>query len=397
MAAARLEKKTVPSGAGARGTKARLRRSHNQTGRDHDGAAGLRERMLAAVAAREPLEFRGGGSKSFYGRAPRGTPLDLGGHRGLVDYRPSELMLRVRSGTPVTEVERILAGERQCLPFEPPNFDGRATIGGAVASGLSGPRRPWSGAVRDLVLGTRIINGLGQDLRFGGEVMKNVAGYDISRLMVGALGSLGLILDVSLKISPQAHRTETRVLEESPAAALQRLAALGRRPLPLNGAAILDARLHLRFAGNADAVAVACAEIGGEEGDDGFWRDLRDHRLPFFASAGQGAPLWRLSLPPMTPVHALAEEWPELRPDIDSRQLIDWGGAQRWLHYAGNADRLRAAAARCGGHALCFRGGDRQGQVFHPLAAANERLHRSIKEAFDPYGLCNPGRLYAGL
>ena len=306
-------------------------------------------------------------------------------------------MLRVRSGTPLAEVEQILAGERQCLPFEPPNFNGRATIGGAIASGLSGPRRPWGGAVRDLVLGTRIINGLGQDLRFGGEVMKNVAGYDISRLMAGAMGSLGLLLDISLKVSPQAHRTETRVLEESPVSALERLAAFGRRPLPLTGGAWVDAKLYLRFAGNADAVAAACAEIGGEEGDGGFWRDLRDHRLPFFNSADRGAPLWRLSLPPTTPVDALVEGVPELGPELDSRQLIDWGGAQRWLHYAGDADRLRVAAALCGGHALCFRGGDRQGQVFHPLAATNEKLHRRVKEAFDPHGLCNPGRLYAGL
>ena len=390
MVAARPKKKAASAEAEAKGEKAQPRR-------DHDGVAELRQRLAAAVAAREPLEFRGGGSKAFYGRAPSGTPLEVAGHRGLVDYRPSELMLRVRSGTPLAEVEQILASERQCLPFEPPDFNGRATIGGAIASGLSGPRRPWGGAVRDLVLGTRVINGLGQDLRFGGEVMKNVAGYDISRLMVGAMGSLGLLLDISLKVSPQAHRTETRVLEESSASALERLAALGRRPLPLTGGALVGAKLHLRFAGNADAVAAACAEIGGEEGDDNFWRDLRDHRLPFFNSADQGAPLWRLSLPPTTPVDAFAGGVPELRSELDSQQLIDWGGAQRWLHYAGDADRLRMAVARCGGHALCFRGGDRQGQVFHPLAAANERLHRSVKEAFDPHGLCNPGRLYAGL
>ncbi len=389
MAAAHPRKKAASARAGTERERTRPRR-------DHDGAADLCERLIAAVAAREPLEFRGGGSKAFYGRAPSGTPLEVAGHRGIVDYRPSELMLRVRCGTPLAEVEQILASERQCLPFEPPDFNGRATIGGAVASGLSGPRRPWGGAVRDLVLGTRIINGLGQDLRFGGEVMKNVAGYDISRLMVGAMGSLGLLLDVSLKVNPQAQRTETRMLEESPVSALERLAALGRRPLPLTGAALVDARLYLRFAGNADAVAAACAEIGGEEGDDSFWRDLRDHRLPFFGSADQGAPLWRLSLPPTTPVDALAEGLPGLR-EPDSRQLIDWGGAQRWLHYAGDADRLRAVAVRCGGHALCFRGGDRRGQIFHPLAAANERLHRSVKEAFDPYGLCNPGRLYADL
>ena len=227
--------------------------------------------------------------------------------------------------------------------------------------------------------------------------MKNVAGYDISRLMVGAMGSLGLLLDISIKVSPQPQQTETRVLEESPASALARCAALGRRPLPLTGATLVDTRLYLRLAGNAEAVAAACAEIGGEKGDNSFWHDLRDHRLPFFNAADQGVPLWRLSLPPTTPVDALAKTVPELRPELGSRQLIDWGGAQRWLRHVGDADRLRVAAARCGGHALCFCGGDRQGQVFHPLAAASERLHRRVKEAFDPHGLCNPGRLYSGL
>ena len=159
------------------------------------------ERIREAGARKTPLRIRAGGSKDFYGRTLSGEVLDVSSYKGIVAYEPKELVLTVRAGTPLEEVESALAGERQMLPFEPPHFGG-GTIGGAVACGLSGPRRPYAGAVRDFVLGTRIVNGKGEDLSFGGRVIKNVAGYDVSRLMVGSLGTLGVITEISFKVLP---------------------------------------------------------------------------------------------------------------------------------------------------------------------------------------------------
>lgn len=351
----------------------------------NDRTAELQAAVREALADGQPLAVRGGGTKAFYGREITGRPLEVSGHSGIVHYEPTELVVTVRAGTPLSELEALLADNGQQLACEPPHFGPAATVGGMVAAGLAGPRRPWGGAVRDAVLGARVLNGAGEVLRFGGEVMKNVAGYDVSRLMAGSLGVIGVLLDVSLKVMPRAPAETTRVLELGPEAAVSRLAQWGRQPLPITGAAHLDGRLHLRLAGNGAAVAEAAGRVGGEEPADGgdFWADLREQRLPFFAGEG---PLWRLSLPPAAPLTELA-----------GTRLIDWGGAQRWLRSDTPAAVIRTAAAERGGHAALFRGGDRSGEVFAPLSPALLSIHRNLKRALDPHGLFNPGRMYGDL
>ncbi|MFP4614907.1 MAG: glycolate oxidase subunit GlcE [Thiohalorhabdus sp.] len=352
---------------------------------DSDRTEALQAEVRAALADREPLAVRGGGTKHFYGREGGGRPLDVGGHSGVVSYEPTELVVTVRAGTRLAELEALLAAHGQQLACEPPHFGAAATVGGMVAAGLAGPRRPWGGAVRDAVLGARVLNGAGEVLSFGGEVMKNVAGYDLSRLMAGSLGTLGVLLEVSLKVLPRPAAERTRVLEVDASTALARLARWGRQPLPITGAAHLEGRLHLRLAGNEAAVAEAAERLGGEEpaGGPEFWADLREQRLDFFVGE---APLWRVSVPPATPPL-----------DLDAPQLIDWGGAQRWVRGDVPDEVVRVAAAEAGGHAARFRGGDRSGEVFAPLSGPLLTVHKTLKRALDPHGLLNPGRMYGAL
>jgi len=335
-----------------------------------------------AIASKTPLRLHGGDTKAFLGRPTAGTPLDTRAWRGIVSYDPTELVVTVRAGTPVSELLAALDEAGQALPCEPPDFNGRATVGGMVAAGLAGPRRPWSGAVRDFVLGTRVITGLGQHLRFGGEVMKNVAGYDLSRLLAGSFGSLGLITDVSLKVLPKPRCSASLVLDIGPADALQRLTEWGQQALPISGACHDGQVLHLRLEGGEANVAAASERLGCRSADAGFWRDLREHRLPFFADP---RPLWRLSLP--FNVDLL---------DLPGEQLLDWGGAQRWLKSDVEADHLRARVSALGGHATCFTPGVLD-CPFQPLAPALLRYQRQLKARLDPHGLFNPGRLYPEL
>ncbi len=267
------------------------------------------------------------------------------------------------------------------LPCEPPVYAG-ATVGGMIASGLSGPRRPWVGSVRDYVLGTRVITGHGKHLRFGGEVMKNVAGYDLSRLMAGSYGSLGVITEVSLKVLPKPRQCLSISLQMSSERALLRLAEWGQQPLPISAACHDGQRLHLRLEGGEGSVAAARERLGGELLDGAFWADLNAQRLDFFAA---GSPLWRLSLPNNTPALALP-----------GQQLIDWGGAQRWLKSDAEASWIRAVVAEVGGHATCYSHG-LVDSPFQPLPAALLRYQRSLKHQLDPQGIFNPGRLYAEL
>jgi glycolate oxidase FAD binding subunit len=348
-----------------------------------DQTQALCERVAAAFRDGTSLAIRGGGSKAFYGRPPEGEPLETGGHRGIVSYEPQEMVLTARAGTPLAEVEAALADAGQLLPFEPPAFGDGATVGGAVAAGLSGPRRPYAGALRDFVLGVRIVNGRGEALRFGGEVIKNVAGYDLSRAMAGAMGTLGLLLEVSLRVLPRPPRELTLAYRCSAGEAPALFERWGRRPLPISAGCHLDHTLYLRLSGGEAALRAAREALGGEPiDDDGLWRGLRDHRLPFFAGDG---PLWRISVPATAPAARLTGSW-----------LLDWGGAQRWLRSDEPADVVRAEAERLGGHAILFRGGERR-QPFHPLPAALMALHRRLKAAFDPAGVLNPGRLYPGM
>ena len=348
---------------------------------DFDDSARLLEQVNRALHAATPLRIQGGNSKAFLGRAVAGEVLDTRSHRGIVSYDPTELVITARCGTPLAELTRVLEQARQMLACEPPAF-GDATVGGMVASGLSGPRRPWSGSVRDFVLGTRLITGHGKHLRFGGEVMKNVAGYDLSRLMAGSYGALGLISEVSLKVLPKPRYCLSISLELNAERALQRLAEWGQRPLPISAACHDGQRLHLRLEGGEGSVTAAHQHLGGEPLQASFWSDLNEQRLGFFDG---GQPLWRLSLPNNTPALALP-----------GRQLIDWGGAQRWLRSDADAASIRALAAEAGGHATCYSQGVAD-SPFQPLPAALLRYQRALKQQLDPRGIFNPGRLYAEL
>jgi glycolate dehydrogenase FAD-binding subunit len=344
----------------------------------------LRERVRDAAARGLPLRLRGGGSKDFYGGAPRGEVLDTRGHAGIVAYEPSELVVTARCGTPLAELEAALAAQGQMLAFEPPRFGGAATLGGCVAAGLSGPRRAAAGAVRDFVLGARIIDGSARELAFGGQVMKNVAGYDVSRLLAGSLGTLGLILEVSLKVLPRPAAERTLRLELPQDTAVESLNRWAGLPLPLSASAWRDGELCVRLSGAERAVQAAAHKLGGEALESAhaerFWSGIREQSDPYFAG---DAPLWRLSMPSAAAPLELAGEL-----------LVEWGGALRWLRSAADAATVRAAAARAGGHATLFRGGDKAAGVFAPLAPALLRLHRELKAAFDPAGVFNPGRLH---
>ena len=346
-----------------------------------------RERVRDAAAHGRALCIRGGGTKRFYGRPELGEPLDTRACTGIINYEPSELVVTVRAGTPLAELEAKLAARGQMLAFEPPHFGPDATVGGCVAAGLAGPRRAAVGGVRDFILGARLIDGRGEVLRFGGEVMKNVAGYDVSRVLAGSLGTLGLIVEVSLKVLPRPVAEATLRFEMDEAAALHQLNAWGGQPLPISASAWRGGVLDLRLSGAAAAVDAAIARLGGESVPapvaDALWAGLRDQRDDFFR--GDDA-LWRLSMPS----DALAVQ-------LAGAQLVEWGGAQRWLRSTVPAGQIRARVAELGGHAVMFRHGDRSGEVFHPLPAPLMALQRNLKKAFDPAGILNPGRLYAGL
>jgi glycolate oxidase FAD binding subunit len=366
-----------------------------------EAVARLVDRVRAAGADGTQLRLRGGGSKDFYGGELRGEPLDVAPLCGISSYEPSELVMTVRAGTPLAEVEAALAERGQCLPFEPPRFESPAnagirggTIGGMVAAGLAGPARAAAGGVRDYVLGATLLNGRAEVLSFGGQVMKNVAGYDVSRVLAGSLGILGVICEVSLKVLPLPAATSTLRLEADQAGAIRRLNEWGGRPLPLNASAWWDGMLVLRLAGAAAAVRAAAEKIGGETIEPAmaaaFWAGLRDHRDEFFVGAAKavegGASLWRLSVPATAAPLELSGE-----------QLVEWGGAQRWLCTSAPASVLREAAQAAGGHAVLFRGGDKRAGVFAPLSPPLARIHRELKKAFDPHGLFNPGRLLPDL
>jgi glycolate oxidase FAD binding subunit len=366
----------------------------------NDLLAAWRERVRAAAADKVPLRIVGGGSKDFYGQSLAGEIFDVTGYTGIVDYDPTELVITARCGTRLADVEQAMAQSDQMLAFEPPRFGPDATIGGCIAAGLSGPRRASAGAVRDLVLGVRLLDGRGDDLAFGGRVMKNVAGFDVSRLVTGSLGTLGVVLEVSLKCLPLPRAEATRSFELPADEALRKLNEWSAAPLPLSASCWHDGRLHVRLSGADSAVAAATQRLGGEALDDAaaYWAAVRDQAHPFFApfhaqgpgqSAAERAPaLWRLS------VRSTAPPAP-----IGHATMIEWGGALRWVVAAADADapQARAWAAAHGGHATLFRAADKSAGVFHPLPPALLALHQRLKAALDPAGIFNPGRMYAEL
>lgn len=405
-----------------------------------DTAAKLVERVRAAFEERSPLRIRGGATKDWYGEPPAtgDAILDTRQHAGIVDYDPSELVVTARCGTPLRDLESVLAASSQMLACEPPHFGAQATVGGCVAAGLSGPRRASAGSVRDFVLGARLINGRGQHLSFGGQVIKNVAGYDVSRLLAGSLGILGVITEVSLKVVPAPVAEATLrfdgIAEQD---ALERLNRWAGQAWPVSASAWSGGTLHMRLSGAAAAVRAACSALGGDRLDPveatALWSALREQSLPFFAGA---QPLWRLSLPSTAPPLAVKGA-DTVDAAGDDGPLIEWGGALRWLRSAAPALAMREAARAAGGHATLFRrgaatvvapdgagsgarvipdgadgyarvmadsgGGDADGRpdgasgCFAPLDPALARIHQRLKAEFDPGGVFNRGRLYPGL
>jgi glycolate oxidase FAD binding subunit len=342
----------------------------------------LADAIREAVARRRPLRLRGGGTKDFYGNEPRGEVLDTRAYSGIVSYEPTELVVTARCGTALSEVEGILEDNGQCLPFEPPHFGASATFGGCIAAGLSGPRRASAGALRDFVLGVRLLDGRARLLAFGGQVMKNVAGYDVSRLLSGSLGTLGLIAEASVKVLPRPAAELTLRLAMAQEQALETLLGWGGQPLPVSATAWHGGELLVRLSGAGPAVRAAAAKIGGERVSGDPWTAIREQTHPFFAVST----VWRIAVPPVAPPLELPGE-----------SFLEWGGALRWLAGEAPADAVREAARLAGGHATLFRAAAKPAGAFAPLAPALARLHRELKTAFDPAGVFNPGRLYAEL
>jgi glycolate oxidase FAD binding subunit len=354
----------------------------------------LQERIAAATRERTPLEIVGGGTKRWLGEAvpAPASVLSMSGWSGIEAYEPSELVVTVRAGTPLATLESELAAHGQMLAFEPPRFGTASTVGGAVAAGLSGPRRfaygPVGGAVRDFVLGARVIDGRGHLLRFGGTVMKNVAGYDVSRLLAGSLGVLGVITEISIKVLPRPTSEVTLQYEVDEHTALRRLNQWAGQPMPVSGSAWCKGLLRLRLSGSEPALRAARTQLGGEfvNADEAgrYWAGLRDQTDAFFQPPGV---VWRFGLPPTAAPLGL-----------DGDTLIEWNGGQRFVRLReaeqGRAD-MHALAARAGGHATRWRNQD--GTVFSPMAPAVLAIHQRIKAEFDPAGIFNPARLHPAL
>lgn len=343
----------------------------------------LQQQITQAARDGVALNLHGGNSKTFLGRHVIGAPLDLVQHCGIVDYEPRELVITARAGTRMSEINAALEQAGQMLAFEPPLFGAGATLGGVLSCGLSGPRRPYAGSARDFTLGCRMINGRGEVLRFGGQVMKNVAGYDLPRLMVGAYGTLGVLLEASLKVLPRPAARITLSYECDAAAAIRKMSGLLSQPYPVDAASFHGERCRVRLSGSAEAVRHARAQLGGDADPDGdaFWQALNEQGLSFFSAAPV---IYRIMVKPNTPPLP-----------IDGKWLLDWGGAQRWLATDQPAEVVRAQAAAAGGHVTVFRGGDRGGEVFPPADRTLLALMRRLKHSFDPQGIFNPGRLYA--
>jgi len=347
-----------------------------------DQSLTLQENIVEAFQQQQAVQIIGGNTKFFYGRTPSGKPLNVSEHSGITNYEPTELVITARGGTKLSEIESLLAENNQMLAFEPPYFGKTATLGGTIACNLSGPRRPYAGAARDYVLGITLLNGKGEILHFGGEVMKNVAGYDVSRLMAGAMGTMGILLEISLKVLPCSDDECTLIKELDEASALKSIAHYSRKALPISASLYDGNKLYIRLCGTSQSVAKAKQKIGGDTlpAKDNFWQIISEHRHAFFNS---DMPLWRLSVAPNT------------RPlRLDGKSLLDWGGAQRWLLSEEPIEKIQHVVEKEGGHAVLFRNGDHDGEVFQVLPEKMLHIHRELKRAFDPESILNPGRMY---
>ncbi|HMA11463.1 MAG TPA: glycolate oxidase subunit GlcE, partial [Steroidobacteraceae bacterium] len=348
---------------------------------DQDISAALQQQVLDAINTGTPLHIRGSGSKSFLGNAAQGMALSVATHRGIIDYDPRELVLTARAGTTLNEIEATLAAANQMLTFEPPHFGAQATLGGTIACNLSGPRRPYAGAARDALLGCKLINGRGEPLQFGGQVMKNVAGYDVSRLMAGAYGTLGVLLEASIKVLPRPAASLTVIHECTVDAAIQRMSQLLSEPMPVDAACYHAGHQYLRLSGSEEGVRHAHRHLGGDVIEKGapFWHTLREQQLPFFSG---DHPLYRVLVKPSTPPLPISGSW-----------LLDWGGAQRWLVSDAPLGYIRERVAAVGGHVSCYRNPPARAESFEPLATPLFNLHQRLKHSFDPRDIFNRGRL----
>ena len=358
-----------------------------------DISANLQAQVKQAVATKQALYIHGGMSKHFYGNPVDGESLDVSKHAGVISYEPTELCITVRAGTLLSEVEKLLAEHQQILPFEPPHYfdinkdENTTTIGGAIAAGIAGPRRAYTGSVRDAILGVQIINGDGEIVNFGGQVMKNVAGYDLSRLMVRSQGTLGVILSVSIRLLPKPSHDLSLRVETSQAEALEYCQYLRLQQLPVTATVWRDEHLSIRLSAS-DATLKSCQQkIKGDvlTDDHAFWEDIRDHRHHFFGRNDK--PLWRFSLPPASKVISR----------FDNEQLIEWGGAQRWVHSNAPANIIHSVAQSRKGFAAPFRSSVPDATCFPLLEPALLQLHKNLKRKMDPHNIFNPNRIYQGL
>lgn len=343
----------------------------------NDRTEALQNTVRQAIDSTTPLIIQGHRSKSFLCDVTSSAEvIDMTQHHGIISYEPDELVITARAGTSLSTVQTILAETNQQLPFEPPQFNQTGSLGGAVASGLSGPSRPWQGAVRDHILGCRILNGKGEVLKFGGEVMKNVAGFDVSRLMCGAYGTLGILLDVSVKVLPQPQTEATCQIPCTAEQAMAQLKSWAARPWPITGASWYQDHLYLRFSGAQTAVEHALDSLSAKAVDTLFWQQLRDQTLPLFQQDTQ--PLWRISCQP----HAALEGYTD-------NLLLDWGGAQRWLSTDQSHHEIIQLAEQAGGHAQLIRYPQENQLRHHPVTPVQKRLQEDIRRAFDPRGIFN--------
>jgi glycolate oxidase FAD binding subunit len=347
--------------------------------------ASLLDQVKDAVAAKRPLCIRGGNTKQYLGREQQGDPVDLSGYSGVVDYQPSELVITVRAGTTISELQQVLAQENQVLAGEPPEFNGGATVGGTLACNISGPSRPWHGSIRDQVLGVRIINGKAEHLRFGGQVMKNVAGYDVSRLQAGAMGALGILTEITLKVMPKPEATITVRRSIGAGDSLRIMNRICRTPLPVSGACWYAGDMYVRLSGAKSVVAAAANRVDGNvlSDDASFWSRLRELDLPFFADAED---LWCISLRSTRGHFEQDADW-----------LIDWRGARRWLSGRCDRDTLDEMLGEAGGELFHIRGAGQGADVFPARSDAYRQTLLRLKQALDPAGIFNPGRLYSWL
>ncbi len=350
----------------------------------HDKRDEITSVIQDAYRQKQALVIKAGDTKNFYGRNIQAKTLSVANHTGILEYEPSELYITVKSGTPLVEIEQTITKENQIIPCESPHFGATATLGGMVASGLAGPRRVSAGAVRDCVLGTEIVNGKGEYLRFGGKVMKNVAGYDVSRLMCGALGTLGVLMCITIRLLPKPLYEHTVVIELDSHTAIKKMNQWAATPMPITATFYDGQDLYLRLSGSLSTIEACKKEIGGKTFDQNelFWTSVKEQTHEFFQT---DLSLWRISVPPATGIL-----------NIPGDNVIEWSGALRW--YVSDADEqlIRKEAEQVGGHACLFRGNTTE-QRFHPLSHTSMKIHKNLKKTFDPAGILNPGKMYAEL